>query len=275
VSGNCYDWKHKDYYEECGAIVIGDLVWSDEFDDVNGDGTINASKWMHNNGAVYNNELQAYTGRRDNSFVNDGVLKIIAKCEEYSGLYNASYTSARLITQGLADWGPGHRVEVRAKLPNGKGAWPAIWMLPTHDVYGGWPDSGEIDIMESVGCDHGRVYGTVHTEAYNHVKKTQLGQNSYLDETQWHTYAIDWLDSQIRFYTDGNHYFTFAPDDTSNSAKWPFNQRFFLILNVAVGGAWGGYCLNGGPSCTDYSHFAHDQVMEVDFVHVYALKGRR
>merc|ERR1711972_510985 len=193
-----------------------------------------------------NQELQYYTDRRENSHVENGSLKITAKCEGYNGFH---YTSARLATKNIADWGPGQRVEVHAKVPNVKGTWPAIWMLPTHNAYGRWPDSGEIDIMESVGCTPGSVYGTVHTGAYNHMKNTQKGQKYYTNETQWHTYTIDWEDSYIHFYVDGNHYNTFAPD-TGSSARWPFDQRFYLILNVAVGGSWGGFCLNDRPSCS-------------------------
>jgi beta-glucanase (GH16 family) len=196
------------------------------------------------------------------------MLKIVAKCENYNSF---SYTSARLVTKGTADWGPGHRIEVRAKLPAGTGTWPAIWMLPTEKTYGGWPDSGEIDIVETVGCTSGKVYGTVHTEAYNHMLNTQMGNDYLTDYSQWHTYSIDWLDWGMKWYVDGEHYHTFAPD-TSSSAKWPFNERFHLILNVAVGGTWGGFCLNGRkPSCSNQGEFGSDQVMEVDYVRVYGL----
>lgn len=267
-SNTCYDSKTKSYYESCINYVPGSLVWSDEFEDVNGDGTVNLTKWSYLNGPNPNNqELQYYTDSPANSRIEDGKLKIVGKCEDYKGM---SYTSARLVTKNLGDWGPGHRIEVKAKLPNGKGTWPAIWMLPTDNKYGGWPDSGEIDIMESVGCTRGSVYGTVHTGAYNHMKNTQQGVKYYTDETNWHTYAIDWDDYKIAFYVDGEHYFTFSAD-TGSTAKWPFNQRFYLILNLAVGGSWGGFCLNGGPSCSSADHFGSDQVMEVDYVRVYDL----
>jgi len=259
-------------------MVVDRLVWSDEFENVNGDGTVNSSKWTYNNGDVYNNERQAYTGRPNNSFVDNGVLSIVAKCETYSRR-RASYTSARLVTKGKGDWGPGHRVEVRAKVPMGRGSWPAIWMLPSNEsnvmgdgVYGPWPKSGEIDIMESVGCSHGKVYGTVHTDAYNHMKNTQVGHDYYCDYSEFHTYTIDWDDFEIRWYVDGIHYHTFAPDTTDDSTKWPFHHRFYLILNIAVGGDWGGFCLNGSPpSCSDSNEFGTNQVMEVDFVRVYSL----
>jgi beta-glucanase (GH16 family) len=250
------------------SYVQGNLVWFDEFDDVNGDGTIDKSKWSYNNGPNHNNqELQYYTDRAENSRVEDGKLKIIGKCENYAGF---DYTSARLTSRRLGDWGPGHRIEVRAKLPIGVGTWPAIWMMPTESKYGGWPRSGEIDIMEAVGCTRGSVYGTVHTEAYNHMKKTQKGQTYITDATEWHTYSIDWDDHKIDFYVDGQRYFTFSAE-ASDSDKWPFNEKFYLILNLAVGGSWGGFCLERGPSCSNPDQFGNAQVMEVDFVHVYEL----
>jgi beta-glucanase (GH16 family) len=173
------------------------------------------------------------------------------------------YTSASIKTKGLGDWGPGHRIEVRAKLPMGVGTWPAIWMLPTDKVYGGWPDSGEIDIMEAVGRSPNKIFGTVHTGAYNHMRGTHKGKNYYTDPAQWHTYSIDWEETQIKWYVDGNHYNTFAPSDTSNSQKWPFSQRFFLIINLAIGGTLGGSVRFG----------SREQVMEVDYVRVYCLDG--
>jgi len=267
-SQTCYDSKKKPYYESCIKYVVGEMVWSDEFEDVNGDGSVNLSKWAYLNGPNHNNqELQYYTDSPANSLIENGKLKITGKCEQHKGM---QYTSARLVTKDIADWGPGHRIDVKAKLPNGKGTWPAIWMLPTDNKYGGWPDSGEIDIMESVGCTRGSVYGTVHTGAYKHMKNTQKGEKYYTDETAWHTYSISWDDNKIDFYVDGDIYNTFSTD-TSNSQKWPFNEKFYLILNLAVGGSWGGFCLNGGPSCSNHDHFGSAQVMEVDYVRVYEL----
>eukprot|EP00929_Paragymnodinium_shiwhaense_P067072 TRINITY_DN3374_c0_g1_i1.p1 TRINITY_DN3374_c0_g1~~TRINITY_DN3374_c0_g1_i1.p1 ORF type:complete len:858 (-),score=173.85 TRINITY_DN3374_c0_g1_i1:271-2844(-) len=270
-SGRCYGSQRKDYYATCIRLKPGNLVWSDEFEDVYGNGSVDLSKWMHNNGEVFNDELQAYTGRPENSFVKDSVLTITAQCERYDGWQTADYTSARLTTMGRADWGPGHRIEIRAKLPGGVGTWPAIWMLPTDNAYGDWPKSGEIDIMEAVGCDHGEVFGTVHTGAYNHMFRTQRGANAYLDYQDWHTYAIDWEGTQIKWYVDGDHYFTFSPDDRSSSDKWPFGQKFYLILNIAIGGHWGGYCLKRPPSCLTAWEMGVPQKMQVDFVRVYEL----
>ncbi|CAE8656540.1 unnamed protein product [Polarella glacialis] len=273
ISKNCYTARAKDYYEKCGgvddAVELGEMVWSDEFDDVTGSGRVNSSNWRYNNGDNPNNqELQYYTDKPDNSHLQDGVLKITAKCENYKDKW--SYTSARLVTKDLADWGPGHRVHVRAKLPTGRGTWPAIWMLPSHDVYGGWPNSGEIDIVETVGCTSGKVYGTVHTGAYNHMKNTQKGSHYFTDFSEWHNYTIDWLDSHMKWYVDGQLYHTFAPD-TGSSDRWPFSQKFYLILNVAVGGSWGGFCLSGGPSCSQENEFGTDQTMQVDFVRIHKL----
>merc|ERR1712203_309125 len=121
---------------------------------------------------------QFYTTRRKNLRVEDGVLKIVGRRETFRGKH---YTSGKVSTGGKADWGPGIRVEVRAKLPLGVGTWPAIWMLPTRSQYGGWPACGEIDIMEAIGRTHGKVFGTIHTDAYNHLKGTQKGKSFYTD----------------------------------------------------------------------------------------------
>eukprot|EP00927_Polykrikos_kofoidii_P084418 TRINITY_DN8886_c0_g1_i1.p1 TRINITY_DN8886_c0_g1~~TRINITY_DN8886_c0_g1_i1.p1 ORF type:complete len:482 (-),score=79.60 TRINITY_DN8886_c0_g1_i1:103-1485(-) len=257
-------WRCKD-----NNMVPAKPVWSDEFEDVNGDGSLNMSKWKYYLGPNHHNqEKQYYTDRKENAYVEGGVLKIVGKCENYGGM---RYTSAYIKSENLGDFGPGHRVEVKAKLPWGKGTWPAIWMLPTDKAYGGWPDSGEIDIMEAVGCTPGTIYGTVHTGAYNHMKGTQKFGKGYLDFTQWHTYSIDWTENHMKWYVDGNHYHTFQTD-INNNAKWPFDQRFFLILNLAIGGTWGGFCTSY-PSCSRSSELKHHQVFEVDYVRVFCLDG--
>jgi len=243
------------------------LIWSDEFD---GDGPVDSSKWGYDTGGGGwgNNELQFYTDRLDNARREGGILKVIAKCEDYGG---KAYTSARLVSKNRGDWGPGHRIEVRAKIPTGRGTWPAIWMLPTDWVYGGWPDSGEIDIMEHVGCNTGAVVGTVHTGAFNHMKHTEKGNTIWPEDiTAWHTYTTEWEDTIIHWYLDNLHYHSFT-GNLDDPAEWPFNQRFHLLLNIAVGGNWGGYCLNGSPSCSSWEDFRAEQVMEVDYVRVYTL----
>merc|ERR1712232_1160302 len=200
-----------------------------------------------------------YTQRPDNLKIENGVLKIRGKREDFE---YKKYTSGKIQTRNMGDWGPGVRVEVRAKLPVGVGTWPAIWMMPTEWNYGGWPESGEIDIMESVGRAPGKVFGTIHTGAYNHMRGTQKGKSFYTDFSEWHTYALDWYEDRLEWFADGNLYNTFAPDNIYDSAKWPFNRRFYLILNLALGGNLGGHI-----------SFDDEQVMEVDYARVFCLDG--
>lgn len=235
------------------------LVWSDEFDY---SGLPAPEKWGYDVGGDGwgNNELQYYTeNRTENARVENGHLIIQAHKENYGG--NA-YTSARLITKTKGDWKYG-RIEVKAKLPGGRGGWPAIWMLPTDWVYGGWPASGEIDIMEYVGYDPGVVHGTVHTDAFNHSIGTQQGNSINIAdaESNFHVYAIEWTENKIDFFVDGTKYFTFT--NQGDWTKWPFDQRFHLILNIAVGGNW------GGAQGVDDNIFPVQ--MEVDYVRVYQL----
>jgi beta-glucanase (GH16 family) len=235
--------------------------WSEEFEDELGDGSINESRWAltHSGSGNGNNEAQFYTTRRDNLYIEDGVLKIVGKREKFEG---KDFTSGKITSQHMGNFGPGTRIEVRAKLPLGSGTWPAIWMMPTENNYGGWPDSGEIDIMEALGRSHGKVFGTIHTGAYNHMKGTHKGKSFYTDFSEWHTYALNWEEDKLTWYTDGNLYNTFAPNNIYDSAKWPFNRRFYLILNLALGGNLGGHI-----------GFREDQVMEIDYVRVFCLDG--
>lgn len=242
------------------------LVWSDEFDQ---DGLPNPSKWTYDVGTACNqpagcgwgnNELQYYTENRlENAKVKDGKLIITAIKEPYKE--DRSYTSARLVSKNKGDWKYG-KIEIRAKLPNGKGTWPAIWMLSTDWSYGGWPESGEIDIMEHVGYAPDTIFGTVHTKAYNHLNGTQKGGEIYMpkSEHQFQTYVLDWQEDHMDWYIDGQKYFTFKNDKTDFKA-WPFDQKFHMILNLAVGGNWGG------------KHGIDDSIwpqqMVVDYVRVY------
>jgi len=240
----------------------GSLVWSDEFEGTE----LNHSKWsvVYGGGGFGNNEKQFYRG--ENAKVADGVLSMEAKCEQYHG---ENYTASKLHTRHKGDWGPGHRVEVRARLPKGKGVWPAIWMLPSARKYS-WPKCGEIDIMEAVGCTQHTVYGTIHTEAYNHMHHTEKSRTMDIDVTEWHTYSIDWTEAGLTWFVDGKSYHRFAPS-AKDVEKWPFDQEFYLILNVAVGGSWGGMCVHGAPSCSTDDEFGHSQVMQVDFARVYEI----
>ncbi|MCU7552168.1 glycoside hydrolase family 16 protein [Chitinophagaceae bacterium LB-8] len=235
------------------------LVWSDEF---NYSGLPDSTKWGYDEGSHGwgNNELQYYTvNRKENARVENGHLIIEARKEKFG---KANYTSARLVTKGKGDWKYG-RVEVKAKLPKGKGMWPAIWMLPTQWVYGGWPNSGEIDIMENVGYMPDSVFGSVHTKSFNHILGTQTTKGLWLNDlsSAFHIYAIDWDEQKVDFFVDDQKYLTFYNNKTGKDA-WPFDQSFHLLLNIAVGGNW------GGKYGVDDAIFP--QKMEVDYVRVYA-----
>lgn len=232
------------------------LVWNDEFDGQ----YINPNKWSWevNGDGGGNNELQYYTALPTNSFIENGKLIIRAIHENYQ---NREYTSARLRTKDKGDWLYG-RIEVSAKVPTGVGTWPAIWMLPTDWAYGGWPASGEIDIMEHVGYDPNVIHGSIHTKAYNHTIGTQKSKQLTIPTatTQFHLYAIEWFADHIDFYIDNYKYFTFN-NENKGWEYWPFDKRFHLILNLAVGGNW------GGAQGVDANAFPAQ--MEVDYVRVY------
>jgi len=240
------------------------LVWSDEFDY---EGPPDPAKWTHETGTGVNgwgnNELQYYTDATENSWVCNGSLRIRAKRCDFGG---KEFTSARLLTKNKADWLYG-RMEVRLKLPTGRGSWAAAWMLPTEAKFGEWPKSGEIDIMEHVGYDVGNVHGTVHTEKFNHMKNTQVGRVLPVTANDWHIYAVEWSPEQIRFFCDDQQYHVFKKQSSEGWEAWPFDQRFHVILNVAVGGNW------GGQKGIDRDAFANDgQVMEVSWVRMYRLR---
>ena len=232
-------------------------VWQDDFST----GKVDQSKWTFETGGSGwgNNELQYYTSGT-NSTIADGNLVITAKKEQFN---TNNYTSSRMVTKGKGDWLYG-RFEVRAKLPKGKGTWPAIWMLSSDDSYGGWPASGEIDIMEHVGFDQDNVHSTAHTSAYNHMKGTQKTGTKIVKgaTNDFHVYRIDWTPYAIRGFIDGNQYFEFINENTTFES-WPFNKRFHLILNLAVGGDW------GGAKGVDAAAFPTSMV--VDYVKVYKM----
>jgi beta-glucanase (GH16 family) len=253
------------------------LVWSDEFD-----GTVlDAKKWSRNvwPARKVNDEDQAYTAREKNLRVEDGKLVIEAHKEDYEG---ARYTSGRLHSDGKGDFLYG-RFEVRAKLPAGTGSWPAIWMLPSdpfryattceegEDWQGSstcdaWPNSGEIDIMEHVGYQMGHVHATVHNEAYYWQKWEQRKGRILIDDVdrEFHVYALEWTPERIDAFVDDSHYFTYA-NENSGWRSWPYDQPFHLILNIAVGGAWG---RSGGGIDDDIFPLQ----MLVDYVRVYSLE---
>jgi beta-glucanase (GH16 family) len=244
------------------------LVWADEFDYA---GLPDSTRWGYDVGGHGwgNGELQYYTeSRMENARVADGYLTIEAHKEIFE---EKTYTSARLVTKGKGDWTYG-RFEVRAKLPSGRGTWAAVWLLPTDNEYGEWPNSGEIDIMEHVGFDPDVVHSTVHTRAYYHSIGTQRGKHVTVptDRSDFHTYVVEWTPQEVRGYVDDSQYFSFPnerpinPD--ANFRQWPFDERFHLILNIAIGGAW------GGQKGVDPEIFPTQLV--VDYVRVYELVGR-
>jgi len=239
------------------------LVWSDEFD---GD-QLDPTRWKAyvGNGCpglcgFGNKELQYYTNDAENVKLQDGKLIITAHKKSKD---RNDYTSSKIWTRGIESWKYG-RIEVSAKLPAGRGTWPAIWMLPQRNKYGGWPRSGEIDIMEHVGYNQGMVHGTVHTQSFNHMKGTQKGDSIMVANASeaFHEYAIEWRKDRIDWFIDGKKYHTFK-NTGKNSDDWPFDQPFYLILNVAVGGSW------GGKEGIDDSIWP--QSMEIDYVRVYTF----
>jgi beta-glucanase (GH16 family) len=234
------------------------LVWSDEFDY---NGLPDSSKWGYDTGGNGwgNKELEFYTyADTANAVVRGGNLHLTAR---RSADGRNPYTSARLVTKFKGDWSYG-RIEVRAMLPPGKGLWPAIWMLPTDSKYGGWPACGEIDMMENVGYMPDSVFGSVHTKRFNHTIGTGFTVGRYITDpyTAFHIYAIDWDARQIRFLIDGTGYATFR-NSGQGFEEWPFDQRFHLLLNIAVGGNW------GGKYGVDDKNFP--ATMLVDYVRVY------
>lgn len=238
-----------------------ELVWSDEFDYT---GKPDPKKWSYDvgGGGWGNNELQYYTAG-DNVTVENGKMIITARKEEKEKMH---YTSTRLVTKGKGDWKYG-RIEVCAKLPYGRGTWPAIWMLPTGSA-NGWPGGGEIDIMEHVGYDMNVIHGTVHTKAYNHNIGTSKGDSIKVSNVSegFHVYAIEWLPDKMKFLVDGKQYYEFDPYKYSTvvtGEQWPFDNPFHLLINIAVGGGW------GGAKGVDEAIFP--QTLEVDYVRVYQV----
>lgn len=237
------------------------LVWADEFETA---GLPDASRWDYDTGrnqaGWYNNELQYYArDRADNAVVSDGRLVITARKEDLSGFSDwggQRYSSARLLTRGKASWTYGF-FEIRAKLPCGRGTWPAIWMLGTG---GAWPKDGEIDIMEQVGSAPTTVLGTIHTDLYNGAKNTHRGSSTQVADAcnAFHNYQLHWTKDKIVIGVDNKNYFTYL-NAGQGSGAWPFDNPQYLLLNIAIGGTLGG--------AVDDAIFPVK--MEVDYVRVY------
>jgi beta-glucanase (GH16 family) len=232
------------------SILVGPkLVWSDEF---NSDGAPDSSKWGYDLGAGGwgNNEPQYYTNRPENVIVQNGVLKITTIKEKFNG---SDYTSARILTKGKYSFKYG-KIEFRAKLPAAAGTWPALWMLGDNISTVNWPACGEIDVMEHIGNDRNRIHGSLHSPGRSGNTPdtgTVINDNA---TTAFHIYTAEWSPASIKFYVDNKLYYTFV-----NGASFPFNQNFFLIINCAIGGNFGGKI---DPNFTS-------STFEIDYVRVY------
>ena len=234
-------------------------VWGDEF---NTPGLPDSTKWNYEIGKIRNDELQYYTSKRlENARIEDSVLIIEARKEKFSG---ADYTSASVISRGIGDWKYG-KIEIRAKVPTGKGTWPALWMLPTNSEYG-WPTSGEIDIMEYIGVEPQNLFYTCHFEGNNGTGHMSSGtKSSYISNpfNQFIKFTLVWTPDKLEWYANDRKYHQYIR--TSNDIKlWPFNKEFYLILNLAYGGSWGGYA---GVDDTKLPH-----KFLIDYVRVYQLQ---
>ncbi|MDW3647955.1 MAG: glycoside hydrolase family 16 protein [Bacteroidia bacterium] len=243
------------------------LIWSDEFDY---EGLPDPTKWSYDLGDACdlpagcgwgNNELQYYTQESlKNARVENGLLTIELHKEKVE---NRNYSSARLVSKGKGDWKYG-KIEVRAKLPRGKGSWGAIWMLSSENKYKGWPHSGEIDIMENVGYDPDTIHASAHTLAYHHSIGTHKSGKVSLPDAgeKFHIYSLEWEEDEYRVYADEKMIFRFEKE--ANDFKvWPFDQKFHLIMNIAYGGNWGGKM--------GLDDMALPANMQIDYVRVYAL----
>ncbi|MCK4748102.1 MAG: glycoside hydrolase family 16 protein, partial [Bacteroidales bacterium] len=231
------------------------LLWEEEF---NGD-QIDRSRWnvLNDNSGGGNQELQYYTSRDTNVYVENGKLIIRALEEQYG---EREYTSGILNTRGIADWKYG-RLEAKIKMPEGQGMWPAFWLLPSQNKFGEWPNSGEIDIVEMVGHEPDKVYGTIHYGppwGFTNGDFT-LTEGKFSDSA--FVFSIEWSDDSIHWYVNDILYSSKTATSLNNSELWPiFRERFYLILNLAVGGNW-----PGSPDQTTQ----FPQTMEVDYVRVY------
>ena len=231
------------------------LVWSDEFET---DGAPDEEKWNYDigtgNDGWGNNEDQYYTSRDENVIIEDGILKIKAKREEYEG---SEFTSTRMLTKDKFEFTYG-KVEVRAKLPKGGGTWPAIWMLGANIETVGWPACGEIDIMEHVGNNEGTVSTAIHTNSSFGATQNYKAISVENVTSEFHTYGLEWTEDNLSISVDSVNYYSYYPT-TKGVDHWPFNKDCFIILNIAIGGTLGGLVSN------DFN----EGIMEVDYVRVY------
>ena len=235
------------------------LVWADEFDRP---GAPDSTIWTLEVGYLRNGEKQYYTkDRLENARVENGLLVIEARKDNWN---EKPITSASLTTQGKRPLLYG-RIAVRAKIPTGRGTWPAIWTLGENIPQAGWPACGEIDILENVGFDPQKIHANVHCFTYNHTKHTGKGSSIVAENpwTQFHTYAVEWYADRLEFFFDDTRYFVFRKE-SDDPAVWPFSKPQYLILNLAIGGSW------GGQKGIDETLFPHR--FEIDYVRYYEAR---
>lgn len=233
------------------------LVWSDEFSQPNGSAP-NSNNWNYDigGGGWGNQEIQYYTNSTNNARVENGMLIIEAREENIGG---RNHSSARLKTQGKHSWKYG-KFEARVKVPSGSGLWPAVWMLGTDISSVGWPQCGEIDIMEFVGREPYEVFGTIHGPGYSGGNAVgQIITRTEPISDDFHIFSVEWDDEEIRWYFDGEHYFTADPTDVFGN-EWVYDHEFFIIMNLAIGGNFGG---------TLDPNLSFPRQMQVDYIRVY------
>ncbi len=258
--------RQTSYAQSLASEERFELSWEENFDAkelnptvwtmIEGDGCPNLCGWG-------NNELQYYMTDNDHVRVEDGLL-IIESHKRKQGKYD--FTSGKIVTKGKADWKYG-RIEMRAKIPTGKGTWAAFWMLPTLDRNMIWPSDGEIDIVEHVGYNPNTIYGALHSNKYNGMNGTNKLDSIKVSDVknQFHIYSIEWTESDMKWYVDGE-LFNHQKKGSEDENGWPFHQyEYHLILNLAVGGNW------GGKYGVDQKQWP--QSMQVDYIKYYRLKS--
>jgi beta-glucanase (GH16 family) len=244
----------------CAPKTFSKLIFEDHF---NGEGLPDGRFWGYEEGYIRNGEKQYYTvARPENCFMENGFLHLVVRND--SALIDGKIrpiTSASIHTKGKKEWKYG-KIEIRAKLPGCLGTWPAFWMMPVTDIYGKWPKSGEIDIMENVGYEPDKLHYTIHSEKYNHTKDTQKTHSVECSTatTGFHVFALQWSEKRFEWFLDGEKQYTIEKTEDGWEA-WPFDHPFYLLINSAFGGGW------GGKKGIDLSQLPQDFV--IDYVKVY------
>ena len=246
------------------------LVWNDEFDQPN-DSQVDTQKWKYQFGGDGwgNFELQYYTNHPQNSFIKEGVLHLQAVSKDVGRLpcwYGVcEYTSARITTKDVFNFQYG-RIEARLKLPRGVGMWPTFWLIGSNIDEISWPNSGEIDMLDTTGNEPKRAYGVLHGPGYSGAKGLKVPYElpdgtDYADG--FHLFAIEWSENKIQWFVDDKLIHTYTPDGTPKGTLWVYNHPFYLVLNLAVGGTW-----PGSPN----KETIFPQSLDVDYVRVYQYR---